>query len=160
MAREPAGPKRGVGLLAAGLLLMLTGAGSSGRRRVGKVSLGLGTLWLVAVLATRLFGLGAASRSSLNLLDLERTSGPDHPSGRGSTRSSSTGSPEPGLGKGGTGVLSVDGKEVARNTMAHSMPVTLPEDESFDVGADTRSGVALARYRYDPPFSSPERSTA
>ena len=29
---------------------------------------------------------------------------------------------------------------------------TLPEDESFDVGSDTRSGVAMVEYRYDPPF--------
>lgn len=58
----------------------------------------------------------------------------------------------PGLGKGGTGVLSVDGKEVARKSMEHSMSVTFPEDESFDVGMDTRSGVAMLEYRYDPPF--------
>ena len=32
------------------------------------------------------------------------------------------------------------------------MPVTFPEDETFDVGLDTRSGVALVEYRYDPPF--------
>jgi len=32
------------------------------------------------------------------------------------------------------------------------MPVTFPEDESFDVGMDTRSGVAMLQYRYDPPF--------
>jgi arylsulfatase len=58
----------------------------------------------------------------------------------------------PGLGKGGTGVLSVDGKEVARNTMKNSTPITFPEDETFDVGQDTRTGVALLQYRYDPPF--------
>lgn len=58
----------------------------------------------------------------------------------------------PGLGKGGTGVLSVDGKEVARNTMKNSTPITFPEDETFDVGQDTRTGVALLEYRYDPPF--------
>ena len=58
----------------------------------------------------------------------------------------------PGLGKGGTGVLSVDGKEVARNTMEHTTPVTFPEDETFDVGQDTRTGVALVEYRYDVPF--------
>ena len=46
----------------------------------------------------------------------------------------------PGLGKGGVGVLSVDGKEVARNTLDHTTPVTFPEDESFDVGLDTRTG--------------------
>jgi len=58
----------------------------------------------------------------------------------------------PGLGKGGTGVLSVDGKEVARNSMKNSTPITFPEDESFDIGQDTRTGVAMLEYRYDPPF--------
>jgi hypothetical protein len=29
---------------------------------------------------------------------------------------------------------------------------TIPEDESFDIGSDTRSGVAMSEYRYDPPF--------
>ncbi|SOC37289.1 arylsulfatase [Rhizobium subbaraonis] len=57
-----------------------------------------------------------------------------------------------GLGSGGTGVLSVDGKEVARNTLEHGIPVTFPEDETFDVGLDTRTGVALLEYRYDAPF--------
>jgi arylsulfatase len=58
----------------------------------------------------------------------------------------------PGLGKGGTGVLSVDGKEVARNSMEHTTPITFPEDETFDIGRDTRTGVALLEYRYDVPF--------
>jgi arylsulfatase len=58
----------------------------------------------------------------------------------------------PGLGKGDTGVLSVDGKEAARNAMEHTTPITFPEDESFDIGQDTRTGVALVEYRYDPPF--------
>ena len=58
----------------------------------------------------------------------------------------------PGLGKGGTGVLSVDGKEVARNSMEHSTPITFPEDETFDIGSDTRTGVAMLEYRYDVPF--------
>jgi hypothetical protein len=58
----------------------------------------------------------------------------------------------PGLGKGGTGVLTVDGKEVARNSMEHTTPITFPEDETFDVGLDTRTGVALLEYRYDSPF--------
>ncbi len=59
---------------------------------------------------------------------------------------------EPGLGKGGTGVLRVDGKEVARNSMEHSTPITFPKDETFDIGQDTRTGVAMVEYRYDPPF--------
>jgi arylsulfatase A-like enzyme len=58
----------------------------------------------------------------------------------------------PGLGKGGTGVLYVDGKEVARKSMDHTTPITFPEDETFDIGQDTRSGVALLEYRYDVPF--------
>src|SRR5579871_163237 len=49
----------------------------------------------------------------------------------------------PGLGKAGTGVLSVDGKEVARNSMEHTTPIAFPEDESFDIGEDTRTGVAM-----------------
>ena len=50
------------------------------------------------------------------------------------------------------GALFVDGREVARKSIEHSTPVTFPEDESFDVGQDTRSGVAMIEYRYDPPF--------
>ena len=47
----------------------------------------------------------------------------------------------PGFGKGGTGVLSVDGKEVASNTIPHTMPFLETIDETFDVGVDTRTGV-------------------
>ena len=46
-------------------------------------------------------------------------------------------------------MLSVDGQEVARNSMEHTTPVTFPEDETFDVGQDTRTGVAMLEYRYD-----------
>ena len=47
----------------------------------------------------------------------------------------------PGFGKGGTGVLSVDGKEVASKTIPHTMPFLETIDETFDVGVDTRTGV-------------------
>src|SRR5450631_1775966 len=47
----------------------------------------------------------------------------------------------PGPGKGGTGVLSVDGKEFARKTIAHTIPLLMSIDETFDVGLDTRSPV-------------------
>jgi len=50
------------------------------------------------------------------------------------------------------GVLTVDGNEVGRNSIEHTTPVTFPEDESFDIGQDTRTGVALLEYRYDVPF--------
>ena len=47
----------------------------------------------------------------------------------------------PGMAKGGTGVLSVDGKEVASKKIPHTIPAILTIDESFDVGVDTRTGV-------------------
>jgi arylsulfatase len=47
----------------------------------------------------------------------------------------------PGLGKGGTGVLSVDGKEVDNKKIPHTIPAIMTIDESFDVGIDTRTGV-------------------
>ena len=88
-----------------------------------------------------------------NLLDLKRTiwEGPELEAGK-HTIVFDFKSDGPGLGKGGTGVLSVDGKEVAKNSMEHATPITFPEDETFDVGEDTRTGVALLEYRYDVPF--------
>ena len=88
-----------------------------------------------------------------NLLDLKRTvwEGPELKPGR-HTIVFDFKSDAPGLGKGGTGVLSVDGKEVARNSLEHTTPITFPEDETFDVGQDTRTGLALVEHRYDPPF--------
>jgi arylsulfatase len=88
-----------------------------------------------------------------NLLDLKRTvwAGPELKPGPHTIVFDFT-SDGPGLGKGGTGVLSVDGKEVARESMEHSIPISLPEDESFDIGHDTRTGVAMLEYRYDVPF--------
>jgi arylsulfatase A-like enzyme len=47
----------------------------------------------------------------------------------------------PGPAKGGLGVLTLDGKELARKTVAHTIPLLLTIDETFDVGVDTRTGV-------------------
>jgi hypothetical protein len=47
----------------------------------------------------------------------------------------------PGFGKGGTGVLSVDGKEVATKQIPHTAPFVLTMDETFDVGIDLRTPV-------------------
>jgi arylsulfatase len=47
----------------------------------------------------------------------------------------------PGFGKGGTGSLTVDGKEVANQKIPHTIPFLVSFDESFDVGVDTRYGV-------------------
>jgi arylsulfatase A-like enzyme len=100
------------------------------------------------------FGVGRGKVVFLyNLLDLKRTiwEGPELDAGK-HTIVFDYKIDGPGLGKGGTGVLYVDGKEVARNTMEHGTPITFPEDETFDVGQDTRTGVALLEHRYDPPF--------
>jgi arylsulfatase A-like enzyme len=47
-----------------------------------------------------------------------------------------------GIGRGGTGVLKVDGKEVARQRMDHTMPLIMQWDENFDIGADTGTPVS------------------
>src|SRR5262249_24551441 len=47
-----------------------------------------------------------------------------------------------GIGRGGTGVLKVDGKEEAQQTIEHTMPLTMQWDENFDIGADTGTPVS------------------
>src|SRR5262245_31940747 len=47
----------------------------------------------------------------------------------------------PGFGKSGTGVLKVDGKEVATEKVPHTIPFLMTIDETFDVGVDTRTPV-------------------
>ncbi len=56
-----------------------------------------------------------------------------------------------GLGRPGTGVLKVDGKEVATQEMPHTLPMILQWDEAFDIGSDTLTGVNDADYK--PPFT-------
>jgi len=56
-----------------------------------------------------------------------------------------------GLGRPGTGILKVDGKAVATETMPHTMPMILQWDESFDIASDTLTGVNDADYQ--PPFT-------
>lgn len=46
-----------------------------------------------------------------------------------------------GIGRSGTGVLKVDGKEVAKRKMEHTIPITVQWDENFDIGADTGTPV-------------------
>ena len=53
----------------------------------------------------------------------------------------------PGFGKGGTGVLKVDGKEVATNKIPHTIPFIISLEETFDVGVDTRTPVADKDYQ-------------
>ena len=47
----------------------------------------------------------------------------------------------PGFGKGGTGVLKVDGRDVATRKIPHTIPFLVTFDETFDVGMDTRTPV-------------------
>jgi arylsulfatase len=47
----------------------------------------------------------------------------------------------PGLGKGGTGVLTVDGRVVSRQKAEHTIPFLMALDESLDIGIDTRTPV-------------------
>ena len=47
----------------------------------------------------------------------------------------------PGPGKGGTGVLSVDGRELSRQKIDHTIPLLMSIDETLDIGIDTRTPV-------------------
>jgi arylsulfatase len=47
----------------------------------------------------------------------------------------------PGLGKGGTGVFSIDSKVLSRQKMEHTIPFMMALDESLDIGIDTRTPV-------------------
>jgi arylsulfatase len=55
-----------------------------------------------------------------------------------------------GVGRSGTGVLKVDGIEVARQTMERTVPFLLQWDETFDIGADT--GTPVDDRDYQVPF--------
>ncbi len=57
----------------------------------------------------------------------------------------------PGPGKGGTGVLAIDGKEVARREIPHTVPFLMTIDETLDVGSDTRTAVDDRDYKV--PFA-------
>ncbi len=58
-----------------------------------------------------------------------------------------------GLGRSGTGTLSVDGKVVATEKMDHTVPLTLPWDETFDIGSDTGTPVDDADYHVPFKFT-------
>ena len=55
-----------------------------------------------------------------------------------------------GIGQSGTGVLKVDGKEVANQKMEHTIPLILQWDETFDIGSDT--GTPVDDKDYQVPF--------
>src|SRR5208337_1520918 len=119
-------------------------------RRFGYVFLLIAALGLVAVFATELFGFGKGRPVFVyNMLDLERFRW------RGSALSAGKHTivfdfkyNGPGPGKGGTGVLSVDGKEVDRKTIEHTIPLLMAID-TLDIGLITRTPVDWA---FEPPF--------
>jgi arylsulfatase A-like enzyme len=123
-------------------------------RKCGYALVLIAPLWLVAGLITGVAQIGKGKPVFLyNLLDLKRTTWEGPALGEGKhTIVFDYKSDGPGLGKGGTGVLIVDGKEADRKSMEHGTPITFPEDETFDIGQDTRTGVAVMNYRYEPPF--------
>jgi len=55
-----------------------------------------------------------------------------------------------GIGRGGTGVLKVDGQAVVTQQMERTIPLLLQWDENFDVGADT--GTPVDDGDYQVPF--------
>jgi arylsulfatase len=57
----------------------------------------------------------------------------------------------PGLGKGGTGTLKVDGAVVDSHPMPKSLPITVAWDETFNVGIDT--GTSVDDSDYAVPFA-------
>jgi arylsulfatase len=54
-----------------------------------------------------------------------------------------------GMGKGATGTLSADGKQIAQGRIERSVPIRYALDEGLDVGEDTGTPVNLT---YDVPF--------
>ncbi len=56
-----------------------------------------------------------------------------------------------GIGRGGAGTFSIDGKVVATQTMERTIPLILPWDETFDIGSDTGTPVDDADYQV--PFT-------
>jgi arylsulfatase len=57
-----------------------------------------------------------------------------------------------GIGKGGVGVLLVDGKEVDRKRIERSIPIIMQFDEAFNVGVDTGTSVNPRDYRVPFPY--------
>jgi arylsulfatase A-like enzyme len=124
---------------------------STGGMRVGYAMMALAALAVLAVFATGTFGIGKGRPVFVyNLFDLKRYLW------QGSALSPGKHTlvfdfkyDGPGPGKGGTGVLSVDGKELDRKAIPHTMPLVVTFFETFDVGVDTRTPVDES---YELPF--------
>jgi len=143
----------GLGLLIFGLLLLLIGTAGKWRRRFGYAFLLVAAIGLVLAFATDIFHIGRGRPVFVyNFLDLERFrwEGLSSLDAGKHTIVFDFKYDGPGPAKGGTGVLSVDGKEVARKTIEHTIPLLMSIDETFDIGLDTRSPVDFS---YEVPFA-------
>ena len=144
--------KIGLALLILGLLLVWFGKSNNWKRKLGSALLVIAALGLLAVFATDIFHFGRGRPVFVyNMLDLERfrwrgLSGLDVGKHTIVFDFKYDG---PGIGKGGTGVLTVDGKEVDRQTVKYTIPLLMAIDETFDIGSDTRTPVD---FTYDVPF--------
>jgi hypothetical protein len=58
-----------------------------------------------------------------------------------------------GIGRSATGTLKVDGQVVSTQTMDRTIPLITPVDETFDIGADTRTPVDDHDYQVPFPFT-------
>jgi hypothetical protein len=143
----------GLGLLLLGLLLVWLGRNGRWKRRFGYALLLVAALGLVASFATDIFHIGRGRPVFVyNFLDLERFRW-EGLSSLGSGKHTIVFDFKydgPGPAKGGTGVLSVDGQEVARKTIPHTIPLLMSIDETFDIGLDTLTPVDFS---YDVPFA-------
>ena len=142
-----------LGLLLLGLLLILIGRAGRWRKRFGYTFLLVAAIGLVLSFATDIFHIGRGRPVFVyNFLDLERFRWRGLESlGEGKhTIVFDFKYDGPGPAKGGTGVLSVDGKEVDRKTIAHTIPLLMTVDETFDIGLDTLTPVD---FTYDVPFA-------
>jgi len=143
----------GLGLLIFGLLLLLIGTAGKWRKRFGYAFLLVAAIGLVLSFATDIFHIGRGRPVFVyNFLDLERFrwEGLSSLDAGKHTVVFDFKYDGPGPAKGGTGVLSVDGKEVARKTIEHTIPLLMSIDETFDIGLDTRSPVDFS---YQVPFA-------
>ncbi|MFZ0296559.1 MAG: sulfatase-like hydrolase/transferase, partial [Candidatus Sulfotelmatobacter sp.] len=124
---------------------------SSRGMRVGHTLIAVPTLVVLAVFATGALGIGKGRPVFMyNLFDLKRYMWQGSAINEGKhTLVFDFTYDGPGPGKGGTGVLSVDGKELARKTIPHTMPLVVTFFETFDVGVDTRTPVDES---YELPF--------
>ena len=124
---------------------------SIGAMRVWRTVMICGLLVTLAVYATDTLGIGKSRPVFVyNLLDLKRYMWQGSSLGEGKhTLVFDFKYDGPGPGKGGTGVLSLDGKELDRKTIPHTIPLVVTFFETFDVGVDTRTPVDET---YDLPF--------